>query len=199
VSDVQVVQRLLHKCHKDNCEALAEFAVRLHLRCPAPGGPAREISSDCTIRVCAKHRADVAEYVLSPQNRETIATTLMEAGAPEPDFLSAAIEFVPIEAAPVAPVFSGPACNRAGCGQPAKWQIKQFFRRIGQRKSDRRQLECLTDMYVCDQHKADTKAGDLIARPEDYKTTRDALVRMGMRAPDMHNGRIEFVPVKVDP
>lgn len=90
-------ERASHQCHKTGCDSQALYATKFQLDCCAPG--ARQIiKMNCSIKVCEAHRKEneVRDYLLSPHNRETITTSLMESGYAEPDFLSAKILFEPI-------------------------------------------------------------------------------------------------------
>jgi len=89
-------------CHKDGCTSGARWSVKFWVDCPEPGGLRRRIGMDCTIVTCDAHQDDVKAYLLSDENRETITTTLMEqAGTLEPDYLTARVEFLPIQREPI--------------------------------------------------------------------------------------------------
>lgn len=195
--------RQSHQCHRDNCDSAATSAVDLHVVCRAPGGIGHLVKMRCTIKVCDKHRDDVRPYVLSDENRESIRTGLMESGFPEPDFLSARIEFVPIVAEPVAvvkPRFVDKvmACDRGGCAHPARWQIKQLFWHMANRGRGPHAIELLSNLYVCEAHRKETKPEHLLM-DDDREQTRHLLVRRGLLLPDMDRMKLEFVPLVVAP
>lgn len=105
-----------------------------------------------TIEVCDDHREMVKPYALSEENKERLRTWLMEQGYGEPDFLTARVEFQPVNREPIK-VQTIHACDRAGCGKLAHWQIRQVFDMPG--RSTR--ASALTNFFVCHEHKRMTK------------------------------------------
>jgi hypothetical protein len=195
----------MHQCHKDGCTSPAEFSVNLHLGCPSPGLATRVVSMRCSIEVCEKHKDDVADYVLSDKNKETIAATLIDQGIPEPDFLSARFEFVPIGAPalgtidePVArddqamPVPGVTGCDREGCSNPAQWRVVQRFRSIAQGGRGEPIIEALTNIHVCTAHKREVKPADFLD-PESRQRTLEFLRGQGMLLPDVDHPIIYFM------
>lgn len=193
--------RRSHQCHRDGCDTEAKFAVRLRVNCVAPG-VVQPVAMDCSIKVCERHREEVRLFVLSDRNRETIRTSLMEGGYHEPDFMTARLEFVPV-AAPVEKQeertvlhVRGPTvcCDRAGCANPAKWQIKQRFRMMWQRGKGRPMVEALTNMCVCDKHRNETKAADFLDA-DSRSATLGWLSKHGVSLPDFDTSEIAFIPM----
>lgn len=176
------------KCHKDGCDSGARWATDLHLDCPIPGGAKRALVLRCAIEVCDAHRDDVKPWVLSDKNRETIALTLMDNGFHEPDFLTARIEFAPVEGRDIKMV---EMCCRAGCTERAKYQIKHRFAEIGRKEM---RFESLTNLWVCEKHKRDTKAADLLLNGAVRKKTFEWLQAQGVLLPDLDRSELEFVP-----
>lgn len=194
------------QCHADGCDSQAEFTTRFMLDCVRPGQ--RETTRhNCSIRVCHRHKDEalVKAYILQPQNRETITVSLNEAGHGEPDFFSAKVIFDPIEndfrhvlAAPP-PAFV--RCDRDGCAKPAKWQIFQAFRMLWQRGRGKHEVKVLTNLCVCDEHKALTFAADFKDKQSE-STTRAWLNAKGVSMPDFRTMEIGFTPVstaRLDP
>lgn len=185
-----------HQCHKDGCTAVATNEVHLHLSCPAPGLVARLISMKCSIEVCDKHKDDVAGYVLSDANKETICTTLMDQGLPEPDFLMARFEFKPILPAalvatevPAKPVVVG--CDREECTNPARWRVIQRFRALAQAGKGPPICEVLTNLNVCTLHKKAVKPADFL--DEESRASTLAFLRgRGILLPDVDHPLIDF-------
>lgn len=193
-----MTERRDHQCHKDGCDSQAVYSVDLHLNCPSPG-MSHAVSMHSTIQVCEKHKDDVRAYVLSDQNRERIRDGLMDSGLPEPDFFTARIELIPLPKEPlidmVIPIIP---CDREGCKNPAKWRIKQKFRALWQGGIGAPRAEALTNLYVCDKHKKETKAKDLLD-DESRKETTLYLQDQGMLLPDLDGMILEFVPVDGQP
>jgi hypothetical protein len=193
-----MTERHDHQCHRDQCDAEAIYAVDVHLNCCAPGVNHR-VSMHSTIQVCEAHKDDVRGFILSDKNRETIRDSLMDSGLPEPDFLTAKIELVPIPAVKlidvVIPVLP---CDRDGCANPAKWRIKQRFRARWQGGVGEPRVETLTNLYVCDKHKKETKPKDLLDEESRAETLRH-LNDQGMLLPDIDGMILEFVPVDGQP
>lgn len=162
----------------------------------------------CSIEVCDDHKDDVHGYVLSDLNKETIVTTLMNSGLPEPDFLSARFEFKPIMPAALAAVaapFSPdgadrpliePAavvgCDRVDCTNPAQWRVIQRFRTIAQGGKGPPVVEALTNMHVCTKHKREVKAADFLGT-DDRERTLAFLRERGILFPDVDRPVIDFV------
>lgn len=187
-----------HQCHKPGCDSEAKFTTRVRLLCRAPGQLPVPLSFDCTIQTCARHAeaGPVRTYLLTGNNRETMITGIMEAGFPEPDFLSLKVEFVPlsvehaaVEAAPA------PCCDRDGCSKPAKWQVKQRFRMLWQRGRGEPVIDTLTNLVVCDDCKAITNETSF--RDKDTESsTRAWLNARGVSMPDMRTMQIAFEPLQ---
>lgn len=182
-------ERRANQCQKSECDSQAEFAVRLHLDLPSPGQPTRQIELQLSMKVCGKHQDDVRPWVLSQENQKALAATLLEQNLPEPDFLTARIEFVPIQAEPVA---AWPCCDRAECAKPARWQVKQIIPEIGRRGTPR--LEAMTTMLVCDDCRKITTADDFRDDESRGRTWR-WLNHQGVLLPDLDKMTIEFVPL----
>lgn len=176
-----------HKCHRDGCDSGARWRAYLHLDCAAPGFK-HVLGMESTVEVCDKHRDDVRPYVLSPANKETITVSLMDRGYHEPNWLTARIEFRPIEREPI--IVAIP-CDRDGCANPARWQIKQVISEIGQRKP---RVELTTNLCVCEKHKRETAPADLMD-DESRKTTYEYLQKNGVMLPDLDRMALEFVPI----
>ena len=188
----------MRQCHKDGCTSPATNEVSLHVSCPSPGLVARLISMKCSIEVCDVHKADVAAYVLSDANKETIVTTLMDKGLPEPDFLSATFEFTPI-AAPALGAVAEPVaktrlvgCDRDGCVNPAKFRILLRYRSLAQGGRGDPVCDSITNMYVCARHKREVKPADFVD-PESRKATLEFLRGQGMLLPDVDRPIVDFI------
>lgn len=191
-----LAQRLVHQCHRDNCDSAAEFGVKVHLTCRRPN-EVRLVSMDCTIKVCAKHMQtdDVLAYLRQEQNRETITVSLMDAGFAEPDFLSPRVEFVPILAEPIS-ITTVPCCDRADCHNPAKWSVLLRFRKVGQSKRNPWRAQIDPRLMVCDKHKADTTAQVVLADEDDRATIKRRLNQRGHGIMDIENAEVVFEPVE---
>lgn len=182
-------ERRPHQCQRDGCHSQATAWVKMYINLPSPGQATKVIDLKLSMEVCDKHQDDVRAYVLSEENKKTIYTQIMDAGLPEPDFLSARIVFVPI---PTDHVNLIVGCDREGCANPAKWQIKQIIPEIGRKGKPR--LEAMTNMCVCDKHKRETKPADLLD-DDSRKRTLAWLNAKGVLLPDLERMTIEFVPL----
>lgn len=193
--------RRAHQCHRDGCDSEAEFIVRLRLNCVAPG-VVQPVTMDCSIKVCARHKDDVRAYVLSDRNKETIRISLTEGGYHEPDFFTARLEFVPVavpeDKRDVSTVLHVQGrqvcCDRAGCANPAKWQVKQLFPMMWQRGAGQPMVEALTNICVCDRHRRETRAADFLDE-ESRSRTLAWLAKHGVSMPDFDRSEIEFLPL----
>lgn len=190
--------RRIGQCHRDDCELDAEFEAWLHVNCCAPG-VTRAVKMKSSIICCNRHRLDVKDYVLSDRNKDVIATKLIEGGYPEPDFLSARIEFVPLPPTRTVLHAQGPAvapvpCDRAECERPARWQIKQVFRLAWQKGTGRPLIEALTKMCVCDRCRELVRPRDLMD-PEDKAATQAWLVSRGILNADFKTMQVGFEPM----
>lgn len=196
-------ERRAHQCHSTGCDSEAIYGTKVFLDVVAPG-VRYPVRMNGSIQVCERHKnmLVVREYYLNDANREVITTTLVDAGHPEPDFLSARIIFEPLEVKHAAILAAPPAiCDRAGCAKAARWQIKQRFRMLWQKGKGEPQVEVLTKMCVCDEHKAVTTAKDFTDR-ESLSSTRAWLNSRGVSLPDLKTMEIAFVPIdgkRVDP
>lgn len=176
------------KCHRDGCTAGARFEVHVSIPCPQPGGVKHLIGAKSSIEVCDRHNdLDVLRaYVLSPENRKSIADSLTDNGYHEPDWLNTRLELRPIEL-PLIKVIQ--PCNREGCSGHGKWRVLQKFREIGKSKAT---LQCDTGLVVCDLHRAITRPADTMT---DRAKTFEGLQKAGMIMPDLDKTELEFVPV----
>lgn len=177
----------MRKCHKIGCDSGARWASDLHLDCPIPGGAKRALVLRCAIEVCDEHRDEVRPYILSEENREKIALSLMDNGFHEPDFLTARIEFVPVVGRDIRMVQT---CTREGCTERAAYQLKRRFFQIGSKAPC---LEALTSWWVCEEHKKDTVAADLLAG-DGRERTFAWLQAQGIVLPDLDRSELEFIP-----
>lgn len=175
------------KCHRVDCTSGARWMTELHLECPMPGGAKHLLKFKCAIEVCDAHREDVRPWVLSEENKDRVTMGVMDAGYHEPDFLTARIEFLPIEGRDIA-VLQG--CCREGCSRIAKYRIKRKFFAIGRRDMA---LEAMTNLWVCEDHKRITKAADLLMG-DDRPRTFEWLQAQGILMPDLDRSELEFVP-----
>lgn len=199
-------ERLSHQCHSTGCDTQAEFTTRFVVDCVAPGVRI-PVRANCTIKVCLRHRSEelVRNYIMSPQNRETITVSLLDAGHGEPDWFSAKVFFDPISqdirnvlANPPPPVIR---CDRDGCRKVAKWQIYQAFRMIWQRGRGPHEIKVLTNLCVCDEHKALTTPAAFKDR-ESESSTRAWLNAIGVSMPDFKTMQVGFAPItdtRLDP
>ncbi|HSV24364.1 MAG TPA: hypothetical protein VLJ17_15215 [Xanthobacteraceae bacterium] len=176
--------KLERKCHWQSCDSGARWQPHLHIECQGVG-IGRALSLISTIECCDEHRENVKPYVLSDANREAITTKLMDEGYPEPNFLTARIEFKPIEdRGPVAVE----TCNREGCTEFARWRIVQaipHMTKIG----DVERLR--TNLVVCDKHKAEVVPADLLD-PESKAATHRALKARGLALRSLKRMKLEF-------
>jgi hypothetical protein len=189
-------ERRAHQCHRDGCASEAAFAVRVRLNCCAPS-VTELVSMNASIKVCPRHRndADVRAYIFSEKNKETIRTSLMEGGHHEPDFLSARIEFVPLPPPKtVLHAQTAPGCDRAGCFEPAGWQVKLRLRMMFQRGKGDHMIETLTNLRVCATHREDTKVEGLLDT-EGRSATLAFLAERGFSMPDFDTAEVAFVPL----
>lgn len=199
-------ERRANQCHATGCDSQAEFTTRFMVDCVLPG-KREPVRANCTIKVCHRHKNEelVRGYILNPQNRETITVSLLDAGHGEPDWFSAKVLFDPIEqdfrnvlAAPPPPVIR---CDRDGCRKIAKWQIYQAFRMMWQRGRGKPEVRVLTNLCVCDEHKAQTFAADFKTK-ESEAATRAWLNAKGVSMPDFRTMEIGFLLImekRLDP
>ena len=146
-----------------------------------------------SIEVCAKHKDDVRGFVLSDKNQEVIRDSLMDQGLPEPDFLGARFEFVPIGADPIAAVaLPVVGCDRAECTNPARWRVVQKFRALAQGGKGPHICEVMTNLNVCSKHKKQVKPADFLDE-ESRASTLAFLREKGMLLPDVDHPIIDFV------
>lgn len=190
-------ERAKHQCHRDGCDSEATMGVKVHVLCRAPGVLPVPLAFDSTIKVCARHavEGDVRKYLMNDKNREAMITGIMEGGFPEPDLLSLRVVFEPLNVGRAPLEIAAPiCCDRAGCSKAAKWQIKRRFRMLWQRGKGKPLVEALTNMVVCDEHKA-------LTRPQDFNdkagesATRAWLAAKGVSMPDLKTAEVAFEPL----
>lgn len=184
------------KCHADRCSAEARYSTKVGFMVAAPGNK-YPVRTHCSICVCEKHRDEdlVKRYLLQPQNRETITTAIMEDGHPEPDFFTLQVIFEPLDVRNAALLRSPPIkCDRADCTKIARWQIEQLFRMIWQKGKGRPSIKVLTNLCVCDEHKALARPADLRDKKAESKT-RGWLAARGVSLPDFKTMELGFVPI----
>src|SRR5437764_13574500 len=87
------------KCHRDGCDSAAAYHVGLSVACIGIGRHRRMLQAPTSLKVCPRHMRDAAAFVLSPANKSAIAARLVRSGFPLPDFSSAELVFIPINAA----------------------------------------------------------------------------------------------------
>jgi hypothetical protein len=87
------------KCHRDGCDSAAAYHVGLALTCIGIGRHRQMLQAPTSLKVCPRHKGDARAFVLSPANKSAIAVRLARSGFPLPDFSSAELMFVPINAA----------------------------------------------------------------------------------------------------
>lgn len=184
------------QCHHVGCDSGARWGVLLHLNCVAPGVVvATHMKSG--IEVCDTHKDDklLRDYILSNENRERITTWLMEQGGhPEPDFLTARIEFFAIERSVVhaQPAIPKPQCDRSDCADLATHQVKLAFRMRYQRGKGQPIIDYLTNRVVCGKHAMMTDktafrdAGDL-------EFIRQSFAKRGLVGADFNNVEVAFI------
>jgi len=195
--------RSKHQCHADGCDSQAAYTTKFVFDVAAPG-VRYPVRTQCSIQVCERHKDEkaVRAYVLSDKNREQIITATMEGGHPEPDFLTARVIFEPIAPSTLA-IHAAPAptCDRDGCRNAARWQIKERFRMMWQRGKGEPQVEVLTSLCVCDEHKALSRPADLRDK-ESKSRTLTWLNARGVSMPDFKTMTLGFVPLdgkRIDP
>lgn len=93
-------------------------------------------------------------------------------------------------------------CDRDGCVYPAKHQVVVALWMLGRAKSKKPATKVLTNLCVCEVHKMDTTASDLL--DNDGKSMMlGVLSHRGFTLPDFKTAEIEFEPIrngrKVDP
>jgi hypothetical protein len=177
-----------HKCHKDGCDSGARWRAYLHLECPAPGMK-RIVGMESSIEVCDQHRDDVRPWMLSAHNREAITVKLMDNGLPEPNFLTARVEFKPVHSAPLAVLAP---CDREGCTHVAKWRVIQVIPRMGGKIGDAVRLT--TNLCVCEACRPSVKPADLLD-PASRAATHRALEQAGVRLRSLNRMKVEFAPL----
>lgn len=196
-------ERAKHQCHVPGCDSEALYGTKIMLDVVAPG-VRYPIRMNCTIAVCEKHKveANVRAYVLNDKNRETIHTSLVDHGHPEPDWLSTRILFEPKALDHAALLATPPAmCVCDGCKAPARWQVKQRFRMFWQKGRGDPQVEALTNITLCEAHKAQTTRHQFMDK-ESLSSTRAWLNSRGVSMPDLKTMEIAFVPIdgrKIEP
>lgn len=87
-------------------------------------------------------------------------------------------------------------CNRDQCGLPAKWQIALRVWGVGHKEKPREpDVRALTGMCVCNKHKLDTRASDLLdAAGKSALTVK--LAESGFPMPDFPATEIEWVELR---
>jgi hypothetical protein len=147
-----------------------------------------------TMKVCEEHKDKARPWILSPKNREIITTTLMESGQyqGEPDFLTARVELVPIQASVIEAAGPVATCDRGECTKIAAYQIEQRFRMMWQKRTEKPQIKALTNLCVCEEHMSQVKAEDFMDRQSE-KITRAMLNSRGISMPDYKTMEIGFV------
>lgn len=197
--------RRLHQCHVTGCDTEARYSTRFVIDCVLPG--LREtVRTNSTIKVCERHRSEelVKGYIMQPQNRETITTVLMEGGHGEPDWFSSKVLFDPLDQNIINVLADPPRvvhCDRDGCKKVAHWQIYQAFRMLWQRGRGKPEIKVLTNLCVCDEHKALVRSADFKDR-ESESTTRAWLAMKGVSMPDFKTMEVGFAPItdrRLDP
>jgi hypothetical protein len=179
------------KCQQQGCDSGARWTGVAHLECPEPGGERKRVGLNMSSVVCDAHTDKLRELILA--NKETITTTLWEAGGfHEPDWLAMRVELVPLDLGPP-PVIN--FCARAGCRHMAHWRVRQLFKFKG---GSRVAYSAMTNITVCNQHRADTSAADF-AKGDMLKRTVDMLKRSGIKGLDVKHCEIEFVPIQGAP
>lgn len=189
-------ERRAHQCHSVGCDSEALYATKLFLDVVAPG-VRYPIRMNCTIQVCEKHKdmMSVRGYLLNDKNREVIHTSLVDNGHPEPDWLTARVIFEPLSTtgdAIRAQPRDGCVCD--GCKKVATWQVKQRFRMFWQKGKGEPQVEALTNITLCDEHKNRTTRKEFMDK-ESLSTTRAWLNARGVSMPDLKTMEIAFVPI----
>lgn len=197
-------ERSHHQCHKARCDSQAVYTTKFSFDVAGPG-VRYPIRTMCSIKVCEQHKSeqDVRAYLLSDHNREQIIAAVTEQGHPEPDFFTAKIIFERIEPEMLTILaLSAVICDRDECRKSARWQVKQRFRMMWQRGKGVPQVEVLTNICVCDEHKALTRAADFLDK-ESKSGTLAWLNSRGVLMPDFKTMEIAFVPLhdgkRIDP
>lgn len=175
------------KCHWQGCDSGARWGVELHFECQGTD-ERRLLKFKSSLECCDVHKGQVKPWVLSDANREQITTTMMERGYPEPNYLTAVIEFVPVGRDPMVVI---EPCNREGCTKHAKWRVIQVIPHLT-KPGEKARLT--TNLAVCDEHKAVTKPADLLD-PESKAATHKALRKLGVTLHSLNRMRLEFEPV----
>lgn len=168
------------------CDSGARWEPHLHLECQAPGFK-RLLSFTTGIECCDAHQESVKPYVLSDANRERLTALLIDNGYPEPNYLTARIEFKP---APESrePVIAAEPCNRHECTEIARWRIIQVIPHITKVGEVTR---LPTNLCVCDVHKGTVKAADLLD-PQSRATTHKTLRERGIGLRSLRRMKLEF-------
>lgn len=87
-------------------------------------------------------------------------------------------------------------CDREPCAMPAKYQVVLGFWRIGQRKTRKPATKVLTNLCVCEVHRLDLSAPDLLADRDVKSSLLGQLTTRGFPMPDFKSASIEFEPMK---
>lgn len=85
-------------------------------------------------------------------------------------------------------------CDRAGCIEPAKYQIGFKLWAAGYPQRETNCLRALTGLCVCEQHRADSRADDLLTT-EGKEMIGNAILAAGKALPDFASAQLEFMPV----
>jgi hypothetical protein len=155
------------------CDTEGKYAINIHINMVSPG---------------------LVQPVHGAKNREIITTTLMESGQyqGEPDFLTARVELVPIQASVIEAAGPVATCDRGECTKIAAYQIEQRFRMMWQKRTEKPQIKALTNLCVCEEHMSQVKAEDFMDRQSE-KITRAMLNSRGISMPDYKTMEIGFV------
>lgn len=176
--------KMIHQCHYTDCDSGARWSVHLHIECQAPGKK-HLLAFATTIECCDEHQAKVKAYVLSDENREKLSDLLMDNGYPEPNYLTARIEFRPVSREPV---IAAENCNRGDCSEIARWRIVQAIPHVAKIGEV---VRLPTNLCVCDRHKDETKPSDLLD-PQSRAITHKALRERGLGLRSLNRMRLEF-------
>lgn len=190
-----------HKCHYPfdapwTCDSGAQYEGRLHFECQAPGRRyALSLRGNpAAIECCAGHREACKKFLLSDANRETLTTQLRDLyNYPEPNWLTARVEFKSI-GAPVEIVKTLQQCCRGKCFLAAQYRVMIAVPTLG---NVRRVMESPTNLFVCEQHRATTKAKHVTDDEPMRKALYEALQKSGMVLPDLDKARVRFQPIEL--
>ncbi len=189
--------RLSHQCHKDGCDTQARWQLFVRFVTTTPAGNLIPMTGKSTVKTCDRHREAACEAFLSERNMSAFAQGLLREnlGVPHPGNIKFEYLEIKPEAAPLEINSMVAKCDRAGCVNPAKWQIALKLWTIGQSKSRNEPAQALTGLCVCQRHRQESTVKNVLTL-EARSRLLGQLTERGFPMPDFRKTELAFVPVE---